>query len=80
MNLPPLPTTGVIQVGATYTPLYLFTAEQMQNYARLAVQMSQERKPVQVTPLQFVEMVFEKEDCVGVPLFWAQWPNEGGEE
>ena len=33
-------------------------------------------EPVQVSPLQFVEMVMEKEDCIGNPIFWAEWPNK----
>ena len=33
--------------------------------------------PVQVSPLQFVEMVMEKEHLVGKPVFWAEWPNKG---
>lgn len=32
-------------------------------------------EPVQVSPLQFVEMVMEKEHLVGKPIFWAEWPN-----
>lgn len=32
--------------------------------------------PAQVSPLDFVEMVMEKEHLVGKPLIWAQWPNE----
>ena len=31
---------------------------------------------VQVSPLEFVEAVLEKEHLVGKPLIWAQWPNE----
>jgi hypothetical protein len=31
---------------------------------------------VQVSPLDFVEMVREKEHLIGTPIFWAQWPNE----
>jgi len=31
---------------------------------------------VQVSPLQFVEMVMEKEDCIGKPIIWAEWPNK----
>jgi hypothetical protein len=34
-------------------------------------------EPVQVSPLQFVEMVMEKEHLVGKPIFWAEWPNKG---
>ena len=32
-------------------------------------------KPVQVSALEFVEMVYEKEHLVGKPIVWAQWPN-----
>jgi hypothetical protein len=32
--------------------------------------------PVQVSPLQFVEIVMEKEDCIGKPIIWAEWPNK----
>ena len=32
--------------------------------------------PVQVSPLEFVEMVMEKEHLVGKPIFWAEWPNK----
>jgi 20S proteasome alpha/beta subunit len=35
-----------------------------------------EDEPVGVSPLQFVEMVMEKEDCVGKPIIWAEWPNK----
>ena len=34
------------------------------------------QEPVQVSPLQFVEMVMEKEHLVGKPIFWAEWPNK----
>ncbi len=34
-------------------------------------------EPVQVSPLEFVEMVMEKEHLVGKPIFWAEWPNKG---
>jgi hypothetical protein len=33
-------------------------------------------EPVQVSPLEFVTMVMEKEHLVGKPIFWAQWPNK----
>ena len=33
-------------------------------------------KPVQVSPLEFVTAVLEKEHLVGKPFMWAQWPNE----
>jgi hypothetical protein len=42
-----------------------------------------EQEPVQVTPIDFVTAVLGKEDCVGRPIMWAEWPNRahgiGGE-
>ena len=35
-----------------------------------------EQEPVQVSPLEFVTMVMEKEHLIGKPIFWAQWPNK----
>jgi hypothetical protein len=35
-----------------------------------------EQEPVQVSPLEFVEMVMEKEHLIGKPIFWAEWPNQ----
>ena len=35
-----------------------------------------EQEPVQVSPLEFVEMVMEKEHLIGNPIFWAEWPNK----
>ena len=37
---------------------------------------NQEQKPVQVSPLEFVEMVMGKEHLIGNPIFWAEWPNK----
>ena len=37
---------------------------------------NQEQEPVQVSPLEFVEMVMEKEHLIGKPIFWAEWPNK----
>ena len=39
-------------------------------------QSEQEQKPVQVSPLEFVEIVMEKEHLIGNPIFWAEWPNK----
>jgi hypothetical protein len=46
--------------------------------AMTAIKAALEAKdePVQVSPLQFVEMVMEKEHLVGKPIFWAEWPNK----
>ena len=30
----------------------------------------------QVSPLEFVEMVMEKEHLIGNPIFWSEWPNK----
>ena len=35
-----------------------------------------EQEPVQVSPLEFVTMVMEKEHLIGKPLFWSEWPNK----
>ena len=34
------------------------------------------QRTVQVSPLDFVEMVMDKEHLVGNPIVWAQWPNK----
>ena len=39
-------------------------------------QSEQEQKPVQVSPLECVEMVMGKEHLIGNPIFWAEWPNK----
>jgi hypothetical protein len=41
-----------------------------------AIKAALEAKIVQVSPLEFVEMVMEKEHLVGNPIFWAEWPNK----
>jgi len=33
-------------------------------------------RPVQVSPLEFVEIVYEKEHLIGRPIVWAEWPNK----
>lgn len=32
-------------------------------------------RPVQVPVEEFIEMVTDKEDMIGIPIIWAQWPN-----
>ena len=49
--------------------------DQLENIAREALAQP-EQEPVQVSPLEFVTMVMEKEHLVGKPLFWAEWPNK----
>jgi hypothetical protein len=31
---------------------------------------------LQVSPTEFVDMVMDKEDAIGKPIFWAEWPNK----
>jgi hypothetical protein len=47
----------------------------LERFAALVVAHVRE-KPIQVSPLEFVEAVLEKEHLIGKPLMWAQWPNE----
>ncbi len=53
-------------------------AEELADEIITAIKAALEAKdePVQVSPLQFVEMVVEKEHLVGKPIFWAEWPNK----
>jgi hypothetical protein len=39
-------------------------------------QQEAEDEPVQVSPLEFVAMVMEKEHLIGKPIVWAEWPNK----
>jgi hypothetical protein len=45
--------------------------------AALRTAIEQAEKPVslQVSPTEFVDMVMDKEDAIGKPIFWAEWPN-----
>jgi hypothetical protein len=49
--------------------------DRLERFAKLVAAHERE-KPVQVSPLEFVTAVLEKEHLVGKPLMWAQWPNE----
>jgi hypothetical protein len=35
-----------------------------------------DERPVQVTPWEFNMMTHQKDDMVGKPIAWSQWPNE----
>jgi hypothetical protein len=50
----------------------------LKDQAITAIKAALEAKdePVQVSPFEFVEMVMEKEDCIGKPIIWAEWPNK----
>jgi hypothetical protein len=47
-------------------------------FEREAIKAALEAKdePVQVSPLEFVAMVMEKEHLIGKPIVWAEWPNK----
>jgi hypothetical protein len=47
----------------------------LERFAALVVARGRE-KPVQVSPLEFVTAILDKEHLIGKPLMWAQWPNE----
>jgi hypothetical protein len=49
---------------------------QTQTTVNRAVEAMAKPKHVQVSPLEFVEMVMEKEHLIGNPIFWAEWPNK----
>ena len=49
--------------------------KQLQAITAIKAALEEKDEPVQVSPLQFVEMVMEKEHLIGKPIFWAEWPN-----
>ena len=63
------PTNGMVSADKD-SPLFTPLGQVWPLYTK------QEQKPVQVSPLEFVEMVMEKEHLVGNPIFWAEWPNK----
>jgi len=46
----------------------------LERFAALVAAHERERL-VQVSPLEFVTAVLEKEHLVGKPIMWAEWPN-----
>jgi hypothetical protein len=60
-----------------YTP---HTGTMLERFAAIVAaherEQSAKKRPVQVSPLEFVTAVFEKEHLIGKPIMWAQWPNE----
>jgi hypothetical protein len=44
--------------------------------APMLLNITPPQRTVQVSPLEFVEMVMDKEHLVGNPIVWAQWPNK----
>jgi hypothetical protein len=63
------PTNGMVSTDKD-SPLFTPLGQVWPLYTK------QEQKPVQVSPLEFVEMVMEKEHLIGNPIFWAEWPNK----
>jgi hypothetical protein len=57
---------------------YYDTTQQREAITSLyqAIAELESQEPVQVSPLEFVEMVMEKEHLIGKPIFWAEWPNQ----
>jgi hypothetical protein len=58
------------------TRLIPYTIAAIVKIKKVLLQQEAKDERVQVSPLQFVEMVMEKEDCVGKPIIWAEWPNK----
>ena len=63
------PTNGMVSTDKD-SPLFTPLGQVWPLYTK------QEQEPVQVSPLEFVEMVMEKEHLIGKPIFWAEWPNK----
>jgi len=53
-----------------------FQADWLKHMVRAIPPQRTEQELVQVSPLEFVEMVMEKEHLIGKPIFWAEWPNK----
>jgi len=59
-----------------FEPIDCFAMHQQAITAIKEALAQPEQEPVQVSPLEFVTMVMEKEHLIGKPLFWAEWPNK----
>ena len=58
------------------TPLAKDRQKVLQAITAIKAELEAKDNPVQVSPLEFVEMVMEKEDCIGKPIIWAEWPTK----
>jgi hypothetical protein len=58
-----------------YAPSEVRITEFAKLVAAKAILELESQEPVQVSPLEFVEMVMEKEHLIGKPIFWAEWPS-----
>ncbi len=54
---------------------WLPEVEQAITSLRQAIAEAEKQEPVQVTIKDFVKAVEGKEEMVGRPVYWAQWPN-----
>jgi hypothetical protein len=50
--------------------------KQLQAITAIKAALEAKDEPVQVSPLEFVAMVMEKEHLIGKPIVWAEWPNK----
>ena len=69
-ELPPVIFTLNIEDAERFES-FMRECEQIKNAA-----LEAEDEPVQVSPLEFVAMVMEKEHLIGKPIVWAEWPNK----
>jgi hypothetical protein len=73
----PLYTTppAAQQEREQYTALEQALTRLQKRYGELEAKVAAQPAPVQVSPTDFVDMVMDKEDAIGKPIFWAEWPN-----
>jgi len=66
-----------LEAGLIGGPVYTRGLERFADLVAAAERDGLSRtKLAQVTPLQFATMVFEKEDVIGNPIVWSEWPNK----
>jgi hypothetical protein len=57
---------------------YIETNAHERRHVRWAIKEALEQPDIiQVSPLEFVTRVTGKEEIIGEPAFWAQWPSKG---
>ena len=65
--------TALVALGEPDHPRFIWRRLE----AILAIKKAlKQPKSVQVSPLEFVTRVAGKEEAIGEPTFWAQWPNK----
>jgi hypothetical protein len=56
---------------------YIETNAHERRHVRWAIKEALEQPDIiQVSPLEFVTRVTGKEEIIGEPVFWAQWPSK----